>query len=241
MAAEMQKALHVLTCLCAASNIAHAQGSAVDELRRKPLAELRQIELSIEDLSDDAQACGINRQLINDAFMYPASSASFSIVGDGNSTIFYIHIATLRSLANLCTSSVDVRQTGPALPGCLQNCYSQPQVHPENPGLKLGGDKMKVASHSGRQQIGGIIGLLLFGLLVTPPAAFADNLTPLVEPTGGAKGLGLSPVQVAKAPGGTEFYAITNGENDDCGSLFSLAQTSKGTWAPHLVIKFQTS
>jgi hypothetical protein len=74
------------------------------------LAGLRQVHLVIEDLSKDANSCGITKDLIRDAFMHPAGAAKFQLDADLNSAAFHIHVNTVR-LANAPVCVSDVRAT----------------------------------------------------------------------------------------------------------------------------------
>jgi hypothetical protein len=75
------------------------------------LGGLTQIRLLMEELSTVAQACGVTKELIQDAFMYPASSSNLKVASNSEfaAPIFYIQIGTLRGAAGLCFSAVNVK------------------------------------------------------------------------------------------------------------------------------------
>jgi hypothetical protein len=80
----------------------HAQTNRSGDLKG-----MTKIHLLIETLTDDAKACGITKELIRDAFMYPASSSRLQITSDPDSPIFYIQVSTLRlNPEGICFSSV---------------------------------------------------------------------------------------------------------------------------------------
>jgi hypothetical protein len=99
MAALTWKVL--IACLCLSVSLAHAQ-------ERKPLAELKRIQLSINitGTPDAASTCGITDKLIRDAFMHPASSAKFSIVNDKPQAAFLITVYVLHSPPGICATHV---------------------------------------------------------------------------------------------------------------------------------------
>jgi hypothetical protein len=75
---------------------AHAADDEVDE-RKTPLARLGEIQLLIEDVGAEGKACGLTRELIEEAFMYPVSSSRLRVVVDTDGTYdltptFYIKV-----------------------------------------------------------------------------------------------------------------------------------------------------
>jgi hypothetical protein len=97
----MRKALIVVACLCVSASFANAQDNTL-------LSGLKRINLLIENLTNDAQSCGITNALVREAFMYPASSARFSVEQGSSIPTFYILITTVRTQNGICASSVKV-------------------------------------------------------------------------------------------------------------------------------------
>jgi hypothetical protein len=56
----------------------------------------------------NADKCGITKQLIEDAFMYPASGAKFQVADDPNSGEINIEIETVQLGPGICASSVSL-------------------------------------------------------------------------------------------------------------------------------------
>src|ERR1039458_3917383 len=97
----MRKALIVVACLCVRASFCKAPDISL-------LWALKRINLLIENLSNDAQSCGITNALVREAFMYPASSARFSVEQGSSIPTFYILITTVRTQNGICASSVKV-------------------------------------------------------------------------------------------------------------------------------------
>jgi len=102
-----------LICLLLAGAYAQAAEPTVDYAREgkvhsgDPLKDIRQFELVIEDLSKYAQECGITEDSIRGAFMYPASSAKFSL-GTLEAPTIYIRVSTIHLPQGICESNVEM-------------------------------------------------------------------------------------------------------------------------------------
>lgn len=81
---------------------------ALAQTRGSILLGLSEINLLIEDLSDDARPCGVTRELIEQAFMYPASSAQFRVSKSSRVT-FYIRVTTINAGTRGCLNTVLVQ------------------------------------------------------------------------------------------------------------------------------------
>jgi hypothetical protein len=90
----------IAVCLFMNAGFGHAQTKDDGSLRG-----LTQVDLLIENLDADSQACGITPQLLRDAFMFPASSTALKISETANAT-FYIQTATIHDNAGRCISSI---------------------------------------------------------------------------------------------------------------------------------------
>jgi hypothetical protein len=76
------------------------------------LTHLNKFHLNVALTAEgDAKECGITKQLVEDAFMYPASGAKFQVVGDPNSAQIGIGILTVQVGPGLCASSVVLNVT----------------------------------------------------------------------------------------------------------------------------------
>ena len=70
------------------------------------LRGLTKLSLSVEQLNEDSQFCGITKTLIENAFTYPASAAKFEIVSDAHVPMALIVVTTLQSPLRRCISSI---------------------------------------------------------------------------------------------------------------------------------------
>jgi hypothetical protein len=87
------------TLLCLTAMPTHAQ-------THESLRGLKRLHLKIDHTTGQPAECGITKQLIHDAFMYPASGAKFEVVDDPNAPTFLIEIITFKSLT-FCSTSVN--------------------------------------------------------------------------------------------------------------------------------------
>jgi hypothetical protein len=97
----------IVVCLFLSAGFGHAQTQNDGKLKG-----LTQINLIVEDLTKDSQACGITPELIRSAFMYPASSSNLKTKIEEEPLripIFYIQVSTLHGVSGLCFSDVIVK------------------------------------------------------------------------------------------------------------------------------------
>jgi hypothetical protein len=94
----------IVVCLFMGAGYGHAQ-------MEPGLKGLTEVELVIEKLSADSQACGITEQSIRDAFTFPVSSTALKISKPSitNHPVFYIKVITIREDAGRCTSAIQFR------------------------------------------------------------------------------------------------------------------------------------
>jgi hypothetical protein len=101
----------IAVCLFLSAGFGHAE----TEPKEHPLKGLKQISLEIELLNQDAQTCGITRELIHDAFMYPASSSKLKISDDlinlqPDVATFYIQVTThYTKTLGLCFTGINMQ------------------------------------------------------------------------------------------------------------------------------------
>jgi hypothetical protein len=103
-----------LVCLLLLAE-ASAQGAEPREDKahsRDPLKDIRQFELVIEDLSKYARECGITEDSIRGAFMYPASSAKFSLGTALETPTIYIRVSTIHLPQGICETEVEMDVQG---------------------------------------------------------------------------------------------------------------------------------
>jgi hypothetical protein len=84
-----------------------AAGLCVNNSSQASLQGLTKIQLSIAELDQDSEACGITKELIREAFMYPVSSSALRVVGvDASPTFFNVQITTLK-MPQGCFSNIN--------------------------------------------------------------------------------------------------------------------------------------
>lgn len=96
----------IAVCLFLSAGFAHAETKNTGSLNG-----LTEVELIIENLDAEAQDCRITPQLIENAFMFPASSTALKIPKEA-STAFYISIMTIHEKSGRCSSLIQFRLYG---------------------------------------------------------------------------------------------------------------------------------
>lgn len=87
------------------------QSSASAQLFKTPLETITAIQLSVELSTDDAAPCGLDKQIIEQAVMFPISGSQI-VVATGKTTdapTLQVTVVTLRTNQGLCFSSVSLR------------------------------------------------------------------------------------------------------------------------------------
>jgi len=96
----MRKEIIVAVCLCISVSLANAHDDT-------PLSGFKQIKLLIEDLSKDAQGCGVTEGVLQEAFRHAVSSAKLDLVSASLvAPTFDVSINTTRAPDNVCASSI---------------------------------------------------------------------------------------------------------------------------------------
>jgi hypothetical protein len=95
----------LVVCVAVAFSLMCNQGLA--QTRHNVLRGLSEMDLTIESLSEDAKRCGLTKEAIRAAVMYPLSSTKIALDRDASVTL-YINVGTIYQKQG-CISSVAVQ------------------------------------------------------------------------------------------------------------------------------------
>jgi hypothetical protein len=98
----MRRTIFIIA-ICLLGSVHQARSEVTDQR----LKDVKQITLLVEELHKDSTYCGVTKDFIREAFMYPASSARFKVVGS-SPAVFYINVNTGRA-GDDCFSAIDIQ------------------------------------------------------------------------------------------------------------------------------------